>query len=290
LERLPSEEAVLKEGLQFGDGILPDVNCGEVPQAGEKRGDVGGVRGSGCGFWRREEKGVSLAINENGRSKGKFDAGWFGAFFGDGVRETEFPRAAKFRDGAQKALRRARGAECSTKFHHGLIPVARGARREKCAGGSLKPRPTPTGTQVAADGGEAGEDAGNVAVKDGEFFAIGDAENCGGGISSNAGQGESIFEVVRESRIVTGNDLPRGFLEVAGAGVVAESGPEAENLLLGGFGEGADIRETREEFFVVGDDGVDAGLLEHDFGEPDAVRVAGAAPGKIAVGAGEPGE
>src|SRR5215472_16390977 len=214
----------------------------------------------------------------------------FRALFGDGLDEAEFARLAKFADGAEQALRRARSAKGSAELHHGLVPVAGGARGEERVRGFLELLPALAGSELAADGAETGEDAGDVAVKDGAFFAVGDAQNCGGGVISDPGQSEGVFGVDRESAIVPGDDLPRGFLKMAGAGIVTETGPEAEYFFLRGFGERLDVRKAREEFFIVGDDGVDAGLLEHDFGQPDAVGVVGAAPRKIATEVGEPGE
>src|ERR1035437_6246816 len=41
---------------------------------------------------------------------------------------------------------------------------------------------------------------------------------------------------------------------------------------------------------IVRDDGLSAGLLEHDLADPDGVRIARVAPGKIAMAAGVPGE
>ena len=38
------------------------------------------------------------------------------------------------------------------------------------------------------------------------------------------------------------------------------------------------------------EDGGDAGLLQHDFGDPDGVGIAGATPGEIAFVEVEPGE
>ena len=82
-----------------------------------------------------------------------------------------------------------------------------------------------------------------------------------------------------------------GPAEVSGAGVVAEAFPELEDVLEGCGGEGGGVRKTFEEAEKIGDDGVDAGLLEHDFGDPGRVGGAGfGAPGEGARIGGEPRE
>jgi len=60
-------------------------------------------------------------------------------------------------------------------------------------------------------------------------------------------------------------------VEVAGAGVVAQALPELEHGLFGGVGQVCDGGESGDEALVVGQALVHAGLLENDFGEPDAV-------------------
>jgi len=235
----------MKEGPQFGDGILLDVNCGEVPHAREEDWDVSGVRGVGRGLRRREKKSASLGIDEDKRGESEFDAGPFGAFFGDDIGETEFARLAKFGDRTEKALRRARGAKSGAEFHHGLIPIAGSARGEERIRGFLKLLPTLAGAKVAANGAETGENPCDVAVEDSEFFAIGNAENGSGGVISDPGQCESFFEGAREFGIVASNDLLRGLLKIVRARVVAETGPETKHFFFRGFGEGLNVGKAR---------------------------------------------
>ena len=56
-------------------------------------------------------------------------------------------------------------------------------------------------------------------------------------------------------------------------------------LHLDVFGDGG---EGAEEALEVGDDGNDLGLLEHHLADPDAVGVAVASPGQVALVLGEP--
>ena len=57
-----------------------------------------------------------------------------------------------------------------------------------------------------------------------------------------------------------------------------------EHRIFIGFGQSVERREAFQEPLVVGDDGFDAGLLEHHLGDPNRVRVARVTPGKVATG------
>ena len=134
--------------------------------------------------------------------------------------------------------------------------------------------------RVGVDGGMAQEDAFDVAVEDGFARAIGkDGYRCGGR-ASYAFQGFEFGAGVRECAVVLVADLFGGVVEVAGAAVVAQSAPQRHDAVGGGVGEGADGGVSGKEALVVGDDGGDLGLLEHDFREPDAVGVV-ALPGQV---------
>ena len=85
------------------------------------------------------------------------------------------------------------------------------------------------------------------------------------------------------------NDLCR-CSKITGPRVVAQPLPGVENFPLGGSGKRGKIREAPHPLFIIGDDGGDLGLLEHELGDEDRVGIAGAAPGKIAAVVAIPGE
>lgn len=144
--------------------------------------------------------------------------------------------------------------------------------------------------QVSADGEKTRENAGDVAVKRSERPVERDAENGRGGIVADARQREGAGERGRELRVVLGDDLPRGPMEIARAAVIAEPGPVFQNFGFARAGQLTDGGEAREEAFIIGQHSGDARLLEHDFGEPDAVGIAPSAPGKVAAIDAIPGE
>ena len=73
------------------------------------------------------------------------------------------------------------------------------------------------------------------------------------------------------------------FVDLARAGVVTEAFPLLQHILEGGGGERGRGWEPFQKPPEVGDDGIHAGLLEHDFGDPDGVGIARiGAPGQVA--------
>ena len=70
-------------------------------------------------------------------------------------------------------------------------------------------------------------------------------------------------------------------LHHARAPVVAEAAPALEQSLLARLGERLESWEPFQEAFVVGNDGRDTSLLQHDLRDPDAVGIAGPAPGQV---------
>ncbi len=71
---------------------------------------------------------------------------------------------------------------------------------------------------------------------------------------------------------------PRAGMQVAGARVVAEPGPEPQHVVERRRRQRADVRPAREEAREIGPDRLHGGLLQHDFGQPDPVGIV-ASPG-----------
>ncbi len=144
------------------------------------------------------------------------------------------------------------------------------------------------GGDVGGVGQEAAEDAHDVAIENGVGLIEGDAGDGGGGVFADAGKVEKGVVGLWKNACL--GDGLGGFLKIARAVIVAESGPVREQIGFGGGGERFDGREAIEKAFEVRDDGGDAGLLEHNFREQDGVGIAGATPREIALVAVEPGE
>ena len=70
-------------------------------------------------------------------------------------------------------------------------------------------------------------------------------------------------------------------MQVAGAGVVAEPGPQGQHRIERALGQVRQGREAGHEALEVGDDHRHLGLLEHDLGDPDPVGGGVALPGQV---------
>ena len=83
----------------------------------------------------------------------------------------------------------------------------------------------------------------------------------------------------------------RGRVQVAGAGVVAEPGPQREHVVERRRRQRGDIRQCRDETLEVGNHHPHLRLLQHDFRQPHPVRRARMLPGQVvAAGDVEPGQ
>ena len=72
-------------------------------------------------------------------------------------------------------------------------------------------------------------------------------------------------------------------LQIARAAVVSKPLPQLHEPILRDLCQRLDIRADLEKARIVRLDRLNARLLEHDFGEPDAVRILGVSPRQVAL-------
>jgi hypothetical protein len=87
-------------------------------------------------------------------------------------------------------------------------------------------------------------------------------------------------------RDIAGKDSPMsilhdlgGGMEIPGAVVIAKALPGVEHIVLRSAGNRSEIRESVKPSIIIRDYGGDLGLLKHELGYEDGVRIAGFAPG-----------
>ena len=176
------------------------------------------------------------------------------------------------------------------KLHHGLVKRPGTVGRDDRS--RLRPH-VPLNLGIVDRplvSGQARDDAQDVAVH-GRFR---DAE------SDGRDRARRVVADTRQAaqRRVVGRHLPavglahdlRGAVQVAHPAVIAQSLPQLEIDLLRHLGQRAHIRAGRQKPLIIRDDRLHPRLLEHDLGQPDAVRVAGAPPRQVAVPGIVPGE
>lgn len=105
------------------------------------------------------------------------------------------------------------------------------------------------------------------------------SRDCVRRIAANARQ-------IANGRDIGGKDFPvsilhdlGGGMKVPGAVVIAEALPSVENIVLRSARDRSEIMESAEPFIIIGDHGGDLGLLKHELGDENRVRIAGFAPG-----------
>ena len=202
------------------------------------------------------------------------------------VGDAALVRGAGALPGAEQAGRAAWGAECGAEIEQGLRKITRmGARvalgAELGGGGGDGGF---GGGEWGFDGEQAGGDPFDIAIDRHHRQRKRDGADGGGGIGADAGQAAQTLNRGGK-RAARGNDAGTGD-QIAGAGIIAQSGPEIEHLIIGGGGEIGDGGKMLEKTLEIGYDGGDRGLLEHDFAEPDPVGIGsialGGAPGQVA--------
>jgi hypothetical protein len=62
-------------------------------------------------------------------------------------------------------------------------------------------------------------------------------------------------------------------MQIARARIIAEPGPHPQHVVERGSPERLDVGPARQKFLEIRPDGFDAGLLQHDFRQPDSIGI-----------------
>ena len=131
------------------------------------------------------------------------------------------------------------------------------------------------------------ENAVHVSVYDGGRKAEGEGANGRGRVVAYALQAPDALQRGRET--AHRHDLFRRGVQVPGAGIVAESLPQAEHFVLRSGCQGFDGREVVHKPFPVRPPLRYARLLQDDFAQPHRIRVPGPPPREVPAVLGVPG-
>ena len=181
---------------------------------------------------------------------------------------------AKPRGRANIAGRRAAAADFAAQFHQGLVEAADVARRQHGLG--RRPKQLLAGRRrgLAVVGQQPAEDPHRVGFQDRPPLVEGDGEDRPRRVAANARQSLDRLGIAGEAAVVVGDDLPGGLVELPRAAIVAQSFPKPQDLLLIGLRQRANRGQGGQKPLEVRLDGFHLRLLEHDFAQPDGVRVA----------------
>ena len=129
-----------------------------------------------------------------------------------------------------------------------------------------------------ADRKEPRDDPFDIAVDHHGPLAEGDGGDGGGGIGTDARQGQEFRLALRKRAAVTTRDGDGAGMEIAGPRIIAEPGPGLHHLGDRRRRQCVDRRPAGEEGLVIGFHRLDRRLLEHDLREPDRIRVGPSRP------------
>ena len=192
-------------------------------------------------------------------------------------------------DRAFRAAWQFGGANQGAQFHQGLVEfrTRAGSSGADCCGdldqaAGIIPKSgvQRLGAGIAGQAEKPAEDAHYVAVEDRGGLVERDTADGTGGVASDAWELKHFLVKARETTVEFGLDAASRGMQVSDTPVIAEASPEFEQDGVGRVGEVLKGRKVPHPALVVRDHGVDLGLLQHDFRDPDCVGIAGVAPGQ----------
>ena len=192
------------------------------------------------------------------------------ALAGPALRLTGCSAVAVRLQGTGWAIRAARRADRRADVHQRLREVARPVSRGQGRGGGGDGAAGLGDRRV--DGAQPRHDARDIAVHRRSAPVERDRGDRRRGIGADSGQRAQLRLALRE-----GAAAPRHFaragVHVARPRIIAKPGEGAHDVFQRGGGEVFDARPKRNEAFEIGGRRARRGLLQQDFGEPDAVGV-----------------
>lgn len=200
------------------------------------------------------------------------------------IRPTPLP------EGAKRAVRAARQANGLAELHQSLVEITGPAAGEQALQLIIHRAAQWRSCGTAAESKQSSDHARRVAVHNGIGLAKGDAEDGARGVIADAGKGPNAGVVARKLSGEFAGNHPRGSMKIERAPIIAEAGPGFEDLLAPGARQMVNGGKRPQKIAIKGENGGHLGLLKHDFGYPDGVRIARLSPGKGASYPPEPAE
>ncbi len=130
----------------------------------------------------------------------------------------------------------------------------------------------------------------NIRFHDRHRLIEGEGCNRMGGVLANSGKISHFADLPWKSTTMAIDDDFRGGVEISGASVVAEALPGVKHIVLRRLGQSSKTREPAQPLFIIWEDGRDLGLLKHQFGNENGVRITGSPPRKVAAVLAIPGQ
>jgi hypothetical protein len=125
---------------------------------------------------------------------------------------------------------------------------------------------------------EAGEQTRGIRFDNWNRLMKSKSRDCVRRIAANARQFANRCDIAGKDSSVSILHNLGGGMKISGAVVIAETLPAMENIVLRSARDGSEVRKSAKPFIIIRDYGGHLGLLEHELGDKDRVRIAGFAP------------
>ena len=127
----------------------------------------------------------------------------------------------------------------------------------------------------------ASQHAPGVTVQNSPPFSVRLRQNRSGGGTPDAGQTHELLKIRGKFAGMILRDQSGGLQQIVCARVIAQPRPDCQQLVFACIRQCRNAREGRHEALEVGLDGLDTGLLQHDFRYPYAIGGAALLPGEV---------
>ena len=114
----------------------------------------------------------------------------------------------------------------------------------------------------------------HIAIQNRFALVKGKGGNRGGRASAHAAQRFQGLALRRKYAAKIMHHLLGGFVQIAGAAVVAQARPQIEHIILRRGGQRGHIGKAGDKARIIIEHGGHLGLLQHDFREPHPIRLA----------------
>jgi len=266
----------LADFVESGDAQSNGGADGSNGRGGVRRFDGGELPKSGpaAGGGAALQKPAVLAMDADGPSrKGRYGAGF--PRRGDGLLQAGRGGPAEPPQRTVRTTRLPRSADRGAQFHQGGIELAAMTGGEDLPGQLPQPPQRCGLAGVGVDFFQSAQDPRHVAVEDGRSFVECDGGDCPRGVPPDAGKGPQITHGSRDLAVETGDDFAGGGADISGAGVIAQSLPQSQDVPLGRRGEGGNVGKGGQEAGEIRHNRGDLRLLEHKLADQHGIGIDG---------------
>ena len=128
---------------------------------------------------------------------------------------------------------------------------------------------------------QPGQNSDDIPIQNGFRLIECDGGNGTRRVRTNPGKPQNSSRIPRENSSVIGHDLAGRSLKVASSGIIAQTFPEFQHQVCGGFGQISHGRQAFHPAIPIRDHRLNLSLLEHYLGNPNRIGITRPPPRQI---------